>query len=173
MSLIDETKAWLNTAKGQFLKVVFSINSDTGESELLSEIKNKDDLLNQSGERKSGILGFSFRTLDNRAALPVVDDQDRLIVNQADIAREPVLRNVSCPNAGQTYAIPLTDNVKRFSLRIRGRADTKLSFSSNFSNYWTLPIYGVFSCENLELNNKTIYLKIDRSNKVVELLEWV
>jgi hypothetical protein len=89
-------------------------------------------------------------------------------------AGDPVLRNVDISLANTEYAVPLTDNAKRFLLRSRLPAKLQLSFNIGESGttYLTIPPAAIYTETGILVLSKTMYIQSSKPT-TLELLEWI
>ena len=88
-------------------------------------------------------------------------------------ATNPIIYNVTAVTAGTEYSQALSVGAKKFMIRCRDICNLKLAFTSGDSliNWVTISRGCVFSEENIKLNG-SLFFTADKSNVVVEILEW-
>jgi hypothetical protein len=102
------------------------------------------------------------------------------VVNNAAVTTElsantPTISNITLVNIGTEYNIILPVNTKRFSVRVRnGSAVVTLGFETS-STYLTIPRGCSYSDNTLMLQTgkRTLYLKSNVGNIVIECVSWV
>lgn len=87
----------------------------------------------------------------------------------------PTIYNLSMPLANTEYSQALSNGVKKFTLKTRDRtANMRVAFvTGGTTTSWIEVKAGcVFSEENLDFSNGTIYVQTDKVGQILEILEW-
>ena len=88
-------------------------------------------------------------------------------------ALDKLIHNITLVDAGTEYSQLLANKTKGLIIRSRSLNEVKIAFVSGetVTNYITLKAGAVFSVDNIEWENSTVYLSSDSSGVVVELLQ--
>lgn len=93
---------------------------------------------------------------------------------KSSISKDPEIYNLSMPLANTEYSQAISDGTKRIMIRMRVKSVSRLAFVSGDTSvkYFTLQPSSVYSDENLDLSNVTIYLQSNVAGQLAEILEW-
>ena len=82
--------------------------------------------------------------------------------------------NLSTPLANTEYSQLLPLNTKKFSLRVRGIATTRVAWVSGetATNYFTIPPGCTMSEDLVKLDTITVYLRTDKPSQIIEIQAW-
>ena len=85
-----------------------------------------------------------------------------------------ILNPVSPAGANTEFSQLLADGVKKITIRNRGNADLKLSFTSGESGtkYFTISGNASYSEENVSLTSTTLYMQTPGVSQTIEILHW-
>jgi len=89
------------------------------------------------------------------------------------IISTPVIANIAIPTANieQSYILPAS--TKKFRLKARGNAITKLAFTSGQSGTNFITIFPGSVFEETGLNSTiTLYFQLSKSSEILEVLSW-
>lgn len=93
--------------------------------------------------------------------------------------RTPSIREVLIENANKEVEIQIPPDTKSFKLRIRGSSHMKISYvegGTSAGPFWSVGLHGIYVEENLNLDQEgsplSIFVQIDKANRVLEILEW-
>lgn len=86
----------------------------------------------------------------------------------------PTIYNVSVPLANTEVSQALSAETKKFSIRVRGVAKLKISYTSGQSgtNYWTV-FPGTVYMEDMLNFSGSLYFQTNLPAMTVEIVEWV
>jgi len=104
--------------------------------------------------------------------MSVVTSTVRAKISQAT---QPTIYNLSMPLANTEYSQLLTNGTKKLLIKTRDRtARLRIAFVSGDTNIsWvTIEAGSIYSEENLDLSNVTIYLQTNKVSQIAEILEW-
>jgi len=89
-------------------------------------------------------------------------------------ATRPKIYNIAIPLANTEYSHTLSDDVLKFSIKLRGAANLRIAFvaGETATNYFTVPAGCTFSESDLRLASCTLYFSVDKASQVLEILEW-
>lgn len=119
------------------------------------------------------LIGSSFSTSLSEAGGAALD-----ISGLLNSSTNPSVQVVTLVDLGTEYSLTLPVSCKRFSIKDRSySSNIKISFSQNgtASNYTTLSRGCSYSESDLNLttSNRTIYLKADKNNVILECVIWI
>jgi hypothetical protein len=82
--------------------------------------------------------------------------------------------NLTVATANVEFSQALTNGTRKLMIRTRGTGRIRFTFVSGESgtNFLTIPGAAVYSVDNIELQNKTLYMQCDQVGEVVEIEEW-
>ena len=68
----------------------------------------------------------------------------------------------------------LTNGVKKLMIKCRGNSRIRFTFASGESGtkYITIPAGCTYSVDNVDLQNKTLYMRCNTASEIVEIEEW-
>lgn len=87
----------------------------------------------------------------------------------------PTVYNITSPGTPNTeFSQVLNPNTKKFMIRSRLGSIIQIAFNSgeSGSNYFTLPKYTVLEQTDLQANNLTLYMQVNRPTDIIEIMEW-
>lgn len=87
----------------------------------------------------------------------------------------PLIYNVISPATPDTeFSQTLSDGVKKFIIRNRGKKDIQLTFTATESGtkYITIPGNASMSEDGVFLTGVTIYMQVSAVSQIIEILEW-
>jgi hypothetical protein len=76
-------------------------------------------------------------------------------------------------NAGEEYSLLLTNGLKQLRIKCQGSAVLKYSFTEgeSLTNYFTIFKGTCDNLNDLDFNDKTLYIQSDKSSMVIEIME--
>lgn len=129
--------------------------------------------LNQS-VKKEQTFGL---TAEGKVATRVIVDDiiDPLALEESlRVKNIPKITNLSI-NDTDEHSHTFQDNVKAFSIRCRSASRMNISYIQNQTNtkFLTNGLGGVYREENIKpTNGFKIYFRLEKANRIVEILEW-
>lgn len=89
-------------------------------------------------------------------------------------ATTPAIINVTIPLANTEVTIPLPAGCRKFTIKLRGNADLKLSYAAGLSGttFVTIPRGTIYSEQDFILAAGSLYVQSPVASQVVELITW-
>lgn len=110
---------------------------------------------------------------------PNASAQSVVVENPNDIVfgtvGTPTIYNVPASLSNTEYSQALSANTKKFTIKVRGKADLKLAYTATESatNYITIPAGAVMFIDGLNASGLTLYFQTTKASQIVEIQEWV
>jgi hypothetical protein len=97
------------------------------------------------------------------------------IIKESSSVSVPVITNINIPLMATEQSFTFPSTTKRYSLKIRGSAQLKISYvaSTSGTNYVTIPSGCEYIEEDIVLTaNLPIYFQCNKAGQILEIIAW-